>query len=79
MMSNTRVMEQPVVRSRKGKISVACSYRNRFIPGFLAAVAVLTVLSLLYLDIDWLKLASRVRRSERCSGNWYTLISRTWM
>ena len=60
MMSNTRVMEQPVVRSRKGKISVACSYRNRFIPGFLAAVAVLTVLSLLYLDIDWLKLASRV-------------------
>ncbi|HIS25560.1 MAG TPA: ABC transporter permease subunit [Candidatus Pullilachnospira intestinigallinarum] len=34
--------------------------RNSFIPGFLAGVAVLSVLSLLYLNIDWLKMASRI-------------------
>ena len=42
------------------KISVKCRQRNRFIPGFLIGVAVLTVISLLYLKIDWLKMASRV-------------------
>src|SRR5699024_7186382 len=42
------------------KISVKCRQRNRFIPGFLIAVSVLTVISLLYLKIDWLKMASRV-------------------
>ena len=31
-----------------------------FIPGFLAGTAVLTVISLLYLEIDWLKMLSRV-------------------
>ena len=38
---------------------MACAQRNRFIPGFLTACALLSVLSLLYLDIDWLKLLSR--------------------
>ena len=42
------------------KIPVRCRQRNRFIPGFLIAVAALTVISLIYLNIDWLKMASRV-------------------
>ena len=41
------------------KIPVACAQKNRFIPGFLIACALLSLLSLLYLDIDWLKLLSR--------------------
>ena len=45
-------------RARK-KIPVACAQRNRFIPGFMIACALLSILSLLYLDIDWLKLLSR--------------------
>lgn len=38
-------------RARK-KIPVACAQRNRFIPGFMIACALLSILSLLYLDID---------------------------
>ena len=34
------------------KIPVRCRQRNRFIPGFLIAVAALTVISLIYLNID---------------------------
>jgi len=41
------------------KIPVKCRRRNRFIPAFLIGAAALAVLGLLYLDIDWLKLASR--------------------
>lgn len=51
---------QPIILERSGKISVGCKNKNRFIPRFLAAVAVLTVLSLAYLQIDWIKLISRV-------------------
>ena len=42
------------------KIPVKCRDRNRFIPGFLIVTVVLTAVSLLYLQIDWLKLLSRV-------------------
>ena len=59
--------EYPMPRSRtekrvrgKSRIPVKCRQRNRFIPGFLTGVAVLSVLSLLYLDIDWAKMFSRV-------------------
>ena len=45
---------------RKSRIPVKCRQRNRFIPGFLIGVAVLSVLSLLYLEIDWTKMLSRV-------------------
>ena len=48
-----------VVRDRKNRISVRCAQRNTFIPGFLTVAAVLSVISLLYLQIDWLKLLSR--------------------
>lgn len=47
-------------RKTTTKIPVKCRQRNRFIPGFLGGVALLSVLSLLYLDIDWLKMLSRV-------------------
>lgn len=59
--------EYPISRSQAKKrvrgtspIPVKCRQRNRFIPGFLIGVAVLSVLSLLYLEIDWAKMLSRV-------------------
>lgn len=42
------------------KIPVKCTQRNRFIPVFLVGVAVLSLLSLFYLNIDWLKILSRI-------------------
>ncbi len=45
---------------KKGKIQVSCQEKNKFIPRFLITVAVLTVISLFYLEIDWLKLLSRI-------------------
>ena len=59
--------ECPALRSQsekqargKSRIPVKCRQRNRFIPGFLIGVAALSVLSLLYLKIDWAKMLSRV-------------------
>ena len=63
---NANTIEYPAAsnaRTESGKqppIPVKCRQRNRFIPAFLIGVAVLSVLSLLYLEIDWLKMASRV-------------------
>ena len=58
--------EYPMSQSRaekrergKSRIPVKCRQRNRFIPGFLIGVAALSVLSLLYLGIDWAKMLSR--------------------
>ena len=48
------------VSGKNPPIPVKCRQRNRFIPAFLIGVAVLSVLSLLHLKIDWLKMASRV-------------------
>lgn len=45
---------------KNGKISVACTEKNQFIPRFAVVAIVLTVLSLFYLEIDWGKLASRI-------------------
>ena len=50
---------QRPVEKKRSKIPVKCRQRNRFIPMFLAGVAALSVLSLAYLDIDWLKMTSR--------------------
>lgn len=46
--------------SRTNKICIGCREKNRLIPSFLLGAAVLTVLSLLFLQIPWLKLAVRV-------------------
>ncbi len=45
---------------KRTRIPVKCRQRNRFIPRFLTGVVVLTAASLLYLEIDWGKLISRV-------------------
>lgn len=46
--------------TRSKKIRIDCKDKNRKIPIFLAGTAILTILSLWFLDIPWLKLASRV-------------------
>lgn len=51
---------QIAVMDRYGKIAVGCRQKNRLIPGFLAGIVALTVLSLCYLDIDWIKLVLRI-------------------
>lgn len=45
---------------KKGRIPVKCRQRNKMIPIFMAGVAVLSVLSLVYLNIDWIKIFSRI-------------------
>lgn len=42
------------------KIPVGCKDKNSFIPRFMVGVAILTVASIIYLDIDWIKLVSRI-------------------
>lgn len=42
------------------KIKTDCAYQNKAIPVFLGSTAALCVLSLWYLDVDWIKLAGRV-------------------
>lgn len=45
---------------KHGKIQVACAEKNKFLPRFLGVVVILAVLSLIYLEIDWLKILSRI-------------------
>ena len=47
-------------KTRKKKISVKCRQRNNFIPFFITGSFLCTVASLFYLDIDWIKLISRI-------------------
>ena len=47
-------------RTRSGKLRVDCAQKDRTIPVFLVSIAVLTVISLVFLDISWLKLFSRI-------------------
>lgn len=62
-------MEQTITRqwtirrqtaAKRERISVGCRQKNKFIPCFLAGTIALTAISLWYLNIDWVKLASRV-------------------
>ena len=46
--------------TKKGRILVRCRQRNPFVPGFLIGVTLLSAASLLYLEIDWGKMLSRV-------------------
>ena len=52
--------QKPVKMKKRARIPVKCKQRNPFIPAFLVTVAALSVLSLLYLNIDWWKMASRL-------------------
>ena len=51
---------RPLILECHRKIPVKCQNRNRLVPIFLVATVVLTVASLFYLQIDWIKLLSRV-------------------
>ncbi len=42
------------------KIKIECAYQNKAIPIFMGGMALMCVLSFLYLDVDWLKLISRI-------------------
>lgn len=42
------------------RIPVTCRQRNPFIPIFLFGTVILTILSLLYLEIDWIKMFFRI-------------------
>lgn len=59
----SKIVEMGEVNIREKKTSripVKCRETNKLIPVFLCGVVVLSVMSLLYLDIDWLKMASRI-------------------
>lgn len=47
-------------RTRSGKLQVGCVQKDRMIPVFLISVVVLTAVSLVFLDISWVKLFSRI-------------------
>lgn len=47
-------------RTRSGKLKVGCAKKDYTIPVFLTVIAVLTVLSLLFLNISWTRLFSRI-------------------
>lgn len=49
-----------IPRDSRGRIPVRCRQRNPFIPVFLTGTALLAMLSLWYLGIDWGKMLSRV-------------------
>lgn len=51
---------KPAKAKRSARIPVKCKQKKRFIPVFLITVAVLTIISLLYLEIDWGKMLSRL-------------------
>lgn len=53
-------MNEFQVIEKNGKIKVSFIEKNKFIPRFMMVIVVLTIISLLYLEIDWLKLFSRV-------------------
>lgn len=57
--SHTFDLKQNKIK-QKPRISVKCRQRNRFIPAFLIGVVLLSILSLLYLQIDWIKMFSRI-------------------
>ncbi len=55
---NILVLNSP--KNKPKRIPVKCKQTNRFIPVFLIGVVVLSVLSLVYLEIDWIKMFSRI-------------------
>lgn len=48
------------MEQKQKKIPVMSKEKNRFIPVFLIIMSLLTVISLMYLKIDWIKLCSRI-------------------
>ena len=48
------------IAKKKKRIPVKCRQRNKMIPIFMVGVAILSVLSLIYWNIDWIKIFSRI-------------------
>lgn len=48
------------MEKKQKRIPVASREKNRFIPVFLLIMSVLTIISLLYLKSDWIKMFSRI-------------------
>lgn len=62
MKSDSLVSEQPILltQAKNQKIPVKYKYQNSFIKWFLLCILFLTICSLFYLNVDWLRLISRV-------------------
>lgn len=54
------VSENQKMVEKSNIIPIKCKQRNKFIPVFMMGAAILSVLSLCYLKIDWIKLMSRI-------------------
>lgn len=59
-MPETLKVKEMLVYDKKGKISVRCKNGNKFTACFFIGVVICTLISFLFLDVDWLKLISRV-------------------
>lgn len=59
---STKVLQQEsnILYTSGNKIKIDCKDKNKFIPAFLWTTLVLCMLSLIYLDIDWGRMAGRV-------------------
>ena len=61
MQIENAVMNNLIVYDKSGeKIDIRCKDRNKAVPRFIGGVSILAILGILYLDIDWIKLASRI-------------------
>ncbi|MBQ8296536.1 MAG: ABC transporter permease subunit [Ruminococcus sp.] len=60
VQNTAKQTDNNAVSKKEKKIPVGCRQKNKFIPCFMAGTVLLTVISLMYLEIDWIKLASRV-------------------
>ena len=60
MAKKSTLMNGVQVTYSRNKIKVASKDKNRFISRFIVFIVAISMISLCYLDIDWLKLASRV-------------------
>ena len=54
------ILPESLDYDKKGKIRVGCRERNKSIPLFFVGVLVLNIVSFALLDVDWMKLISRI-------------------
>lgn len=52
--------EKIIQRDRKGNIQIGCRQKDNTIRYFLMGIGVLTIISFFFLDVDWIKLFSRL-------------------
>lgn len=59
-MSKSIINNEILSYNKKGKMSICCKNRNKFLTYFFTGVIICTIISVLFLDINWIKLISRV-------------------